>query len=470
MGSRAAAFFDLDRTLIADSSALAMVEAFSEAGLVSSFEKPLAEAGRFFYRAVGETWIGMQLTRRSIQRLAGWSVEDVSGAARLSVAKLPVYEEARALIDRHHADGHLVVIATSTGRELVEPVAEALGADRLISSEYEKEEGRFTGRLVGQWLWGPDKAEAVRRFAEEEDIDLEESYAYSDSYYDRHLMELVGYPRPVNPDPLLRAYAVRKGWPVLAFGGGPLGALQSLELYDLLRAFGHPMLSPIRVEVEGVENIPASGGCIVAANHRSYVDPLVLGIVASRRGRKLRYLGKKEVFDAPLLGQLARATGQIRVERGTGDEKPLKLAIDAVARGEAAAIFPQGTIPRGRAFFSPKLEGKTGVVRLALATGAPVVPVAMWDTERLWPRSSRVPLVAELARRTPVHARVGEPYHLSAPGGRTNDKQLLHELTEQVMESIASLLPDDVRHPAPPEDDELRKAIPANVDPASVEL
>ncbi|HVE92962.1 MAG TPA: HAD-IB family hydrolase [Actinomycetota bacterium] len=463
--TKAAAFFDLDRTLLADSSALLMVEAFAEAGLVGPRDKTVADLTRGFYRVVGETWVGMQLTRRSIGRIAGWSVEEMRAAVRRSLDALDesVYDEARALIARHQSDGDLVCIATSTGRELVEPIAERLGADHLIASEYESDDGRFTGNLIGRWLWGPDKADAVRTFADEMGVDLEESYAYTDSWYDRHLLEMVGYPRPVNPDPLLRALAARKGWPVLTFGGGAMGAMGALELYDLFRPLAHPLLSPVAVEAEGIESIPEEGGCIIASNHRSYLDPVVLATVALRRGRKLRYLGKKEVFDAPLLGQFAKAMRQIRVERGTGDVRPLREAIDAVKRGEAAAIFPQGTIPRGRDFYSPKLEGKLGVARLALATGAPVIPVALWDTERIWPRASRVPKVQELATRRPVQARVGEPLTFKAPEGREEDREVLSGLTAEVMEAIGSLLPDDVRYPPEPSEEDIREAIPANV-------
>ncbi len=392
-------------------------------------------------------------------------MEEMRSAVRRSLEALDeaVYDEARALIARHRSDGDLVCIATSTGRELVEPIAERLGVDHLIASEYEAEDGTFTGNLIGRWLWGPDKAEAVRSFAQEMDIDLQESYAYTDSWYDRHLLEMVGYPRPVNPDPLLRALAARNGWPVLTFGGGAMGAIGALELFDLFRPLAHPLLSPVAVEAAGVENIPQEDGCIIASNHRSYLDPVVLATVALRRGRKLRYLGKKEVFDAPVLGQFAKAMRQIRVERGTGDSRPLREAIDAVKRGEAAAIFPQGTIPRGREFFSPTLEGKLGVARLALATGAPVIPVALWDTERVWPRSSRVPRVQELASRQPVHARVGEPMMLKAPEGREEDREVLAELTAEVMEAIGSLLPDEVRYPPEPSEEDIREAIPANV-------
>ena len=116
----------------------------------------------------------------------------------------------------------------------------------------------------------------------------------------------------------------------------------------------------------------------------------------ARSGRTVRFLGKKEVFDAPVVGQLATAMGGIRVDRGTGSDEPLQAAADALAGGEVVAIMPQGTIPRGPAFFDPELKGRWGAARLAAMTKAPVIPIGLWGTERVWPRSSRLPNVLNM--------------------------------------------------------------------------
>jgi putative phosphoserine phosphatase/1-acylglycerol-3-phosphate O-acyltransferase len=462
--SKRAAFFDLDRTLLGDSSGLLIMDALKERGLVSDRDQALADVGRRFFKIVGETWLGMQLTKRSLSRIAGWSRRDLREAAERSVDKLDaaVYTEARELIDGHKARGHLVCIATSTGRDIVEPLADRLGVDFLIATEYEEDaEGIFTGNMIGKWLWGPDKADAVTAFAEREDVDLDQSYAYSDSYYDRHLLEIVGNPRVVNPDAILRAYAVRKGWPVLGFKNREGPPQLGLEPYDLLRPFAHPLLSPVNVIAEGVQLIPRTGPVIVAANHRSYLDPIVLTAVGMRRGRKLRYLGKKEVFDAPVIGQGMKLLGQIRVDRGTGDATPLRQAVEALHSGEAIGIFPQGTIPRGAEFFSPKLRARTGVARLAVEADVPIVPVALWGTETVWPRSHRTPRVTELLARRPVYAKVGEPFSLKAPVD--DGSAAYHELADQVMERIVALLPADVRNPPAPTEEQIRLASPGGV-------
>jgi putative phosphoserine phosphatase/1-acylglycerol-3-phosphate O-acyltransferase len=171
-------------------------------------------------------------------------------------------------------------------------------------------------------------------------------------------------------------------------------------------------------------------------------------------------LSKKEVTDAPLVGDVVRALGQIRVERGSHDEYPVREATDALARGEAIGIFPQGTIPRGEAFFSPVLEGKTGVARLALASGAPVIPIALWGTERLWPRRSFAPDPVKLLTRHAVHVRAGRPMFFGPPEGKDNDHDAVTKITAEIMERIAELLPDDVRYPPSPSPDAIAAATP----------
>ena len=98
---------------------------------------------------------------------------------------------------------------------------------------------------------------------------------------------------------------------------------------------------------------------------------------------------KKEVFDAPVVGDFARAMGGIRVERGTGSDAPLQAALEALAAGDMVAMMPQGTIPRGREFYNPILRGRWGAARLAQESGAPVIPLGIWGTEKVWPRSSK---------------------------------------------------------------------------------
>ncbi len=113
-----------------------------------------------------------------------------------------------------------------------------------------------------------------------------------------------------------------------------------------------------RFEISGTERIPRSGPVLIASNHRSYFDVVALALVAARIGRPVRFLAKRELFDAPVVGQVARALGGIPVDRGSGSDRPLREATAALRAGEVVIILPQGTIPRGVAFFDPKLRGK----------------------------------------------------------------------------------------------------------------
>ncbi len=184
-----------------------------------------------------------------------------------------------------------------------------------------------------------------------------------------------------------------------------------LEVQELALRFARPSLYPYaRFDIDGVEHIPATGAAILVGNHRSYFDVAAMSLAIAKRGRPARFLGKKEVFDAPIVGSIAAAMGGIRVDRGTGSDEPLAAAAAALDGGEMVVMMPEGTIPRGPAFFQ-KPTGRWGAARLAAAqrragdpgrsvgdrTGvAAVEPTA----ERAEPRSRRRPSGSESVNRS----------------------------------------------------------------------
>jgi len=229
--------------------------------------------------------------------------------------------------------------------------------------------------------------------------------------------------------------------------------LGTVEPMEALLPLARPELMRFaRFDIAGTERIPKQGGCIVVANHRSYFDVLAMAVTIARTGRPVRFLGKKEVFDVPIVGQLATAIGGIRVERGSGSDEPLRAAAEAVRAGELVALMPQGTIPRGPAFFDPVLKGRWGAAKLAAMTGAPVIPVGLWGTELVWPRSSRVPHVWNVANPPLVSVRVGEPVELKH---RSPDAD-----TKRIMAAISALLPKEAREPYEPTPEELARTYP----------
>jgi putative phosphoserine phosphatase / 1-acylglycerol-3-phosphate O-acyltransferase len=451
-----AAFFDLDRTLLKGASGPFITEALIQAGLVN--ERTLAPQQALYrvFDFVGETLPSMALARAAARAAKGWPVAAMRDAGKAAAERLDsiVAPYARPIIEEHRAAGRPLVLATTTPHELIRPLAELLRFDDVVATRYAEADGVLTGALEGGFVWSQGKLAAVRAWADEHNVDLAESYAYSDSIYDAPLLSAVGHPHAVNPDPRLALFAAVRRWPVLHLDVPPgIPKVMGFEPADLLRLTSRPELMPFaRFDIEGTDKIPHGGAAIIVANHRSYFDTVALGMTIMRAGRSPRFLGKKEVFDAPVVGQLASALGGIRVDRGTGSGEPLRVAAEALEAGEAVALMPQGTIPRGEEFFEPVLKGRYGAARLAAMTRAPVIPVGLWGTEKVWPRSERVPRVWNVLRPPKVIVRVGDPVQLSYED-ETAD-------IEAIMTAIVNLLPPEARERRVPTAEELKLTKP----------
>lgn len=452
----AAAFFDLDRTILRGASAPLLTQALVEAGLVPDRHVPGERLLYRFYEVVGETLVGMALARQAATLFAGLDRRLVRAAAERAAEAMVahVMPYARVLIDEHRDEGRRVVLATTTPHDLVEPFAARLGIDDVIATRYAERDGRYTGGLDGVFVWARGKLAAVRAWAERNGVSLADSWAYSDSVFDVPLLSAVGHPTAVNPDPRLLVVAALRRWPVRWLDVPPgVPKLAGVEPFDLVRLLARPELFPYaRFDIAGVERIPREGPAIVVANHRSYFDTVAVGVTVARAGRPVRFLGKREVFDAPVVGQIARALGGIRVDRGSGSTAPLIEAERALRAGELVALMPQGTIPRGEAFFDPVLKGRPGAARLAHATRAPVIPIGLWGTEAVWPRSARVPDVTNLLHPPTVLVRVGAPVKL---GYRSVTAD-----TDRIMRAIMDLLPPESRVRRIPTPEELARTYP----------
>jgi len=458
MPAQAAAIFDLDRTLITSSSATVFRRHLAAHGLGDGRDLPLVDVFTRFYEQFGETWLLMQPARLSSRAANGWSVATVEEAMRDAADELAgmLLPGAAKAMAEHRDAGRRLVVATTSPHVFVEPFADAVGFDDVIATQWERtgDGERFTGRMTGPFVWGRSKADAVRLWADDHGVDLAASWAYSDSYFDAPLLASVGHPVVVNPDAQLRVTATLRGWPVTHFDrSSGVAKIGGRELQEWGRPFVRPeILAPnARIEFEGIEHIPSSGPAIVVFNHRSYFDPTVMALVIAKAGRNVRGLGKKEVFDVPIVGRLMKASGGIRVDRGTGSDEPLEAAIAAIEAGELLMIAPEGTIPRGPAFFDPVLKGRWGAARIAAATRAPVIPVGLWGTEKVWPRSSRLPRFS-LTDRPLVTAVVGPPVELAY---RSPDAD-----TKKIMKAISALLPPEARKRRTPTPEELALTYP----------
>ncbi len=455
-----AAIFDLDRTLLGGASGPVISKALRQVGLMS--DRHIPGEGLMFkvFNAVGENRPSMMLTRQAARVAGGWPRAKAQEAGELAADELiaSVQPYARVLIEEHRAEGRLIAIATTTPYDMVKPFAERLGIDHVIATRYGIDGDVYDGTIDGHFVWGKGKLAAVNEWAARHAVDLAHSWAYSDSFYDSALLGEVGHPVVVNPDPRMRVMAVARRWPTIYLDVPPgVPKLGGIEPQKAIMPFARPeLVLYAKLDIDGTENIPSDGPGIICGNHRSYYDPLAVGFALAREGRPVRFLGKKEVFDAPIVGDMARAMGGIRVERGTGSDEPLKEAAAALEAGELVAIMPEGTIPRGLAFFDPELKGRWGAARLAAMTKAPVIPMGIWGTEKVWPRNAKLPNFLNVTSPPAVRIRVGPPVEL------TYDDP--DEDTRRIMAAIVDLLPPEARERHEPTREELVATLPSSYD------
>jgi HAD superfamily hydrolase (TIGR01490 family) len=238
-----AAFFDLDKTVIARASIVAFGGPLRRRGLVNRRTVARAIFGQLLFLWFGADEDKMQKIRESMLEVsAGWDRDEVRSIVEETLAEVIeplIYSEAQALISAHRAKGDRIYLVSSAPAEIVEPLASMLGVDGAIASQAEvDDEGRYTGK-ISFYAQGPGKAEAILALAASHHIDLDESSAYSDSATDIPMLEVVGHPVVVNPDRALAKEAKERGWEVLSF------------------------TSPVRLRDRAAVRLPAMTGAVV---------------------------------------------------------------------------------------------------------------------------------------------------------------------------------------------------------------
>ena len=216
--------------------------------------------------------------------------------------------------------------------------------------------------------------------------------------------------------------------------GKPLGTNFAFKL-------GTKVLIPLfrltmKRDWRGAEKLPKTGRVIVASNHLSYLDVLVLTDFLFTNGRAPRYLGKAGVFRVPIIGKIILAAGQIPVERETDDaKKAVDHAKILLEKGHLLGVYPEGTLTRDENLWP--MIAKTGCARLALATDTAVIPIAQWGSQKILPRyTNRIFL---FPRKT-IQIRVGDPVDLSPWKGKHEDPQALIEATAAIMKALTVMI------------------------------
>jgi 1-acyl-sn-glycerol-3-phosphate acyltransferase len=216
--------------------------------------------------------------------------------------------------------------------------------------------------------------------------------------------------------------------------------------FTFIEAICRPLLVVlVKRDWRGKENVPREGGVIVVANHYSFFDPISVGHFLVAAGRTPRFLAKAGVFKQPTLGKLFRAAGQIPVYRESRDAAlAFKDALAAVERGETIIVYPEGTMTKDPDLWP--MAGKTGAARIALRTGAPVLPIAQWGAQEVFASYSKKP---DFFPRKTLKVTAGKPIDVRAQFGPEVTSEALRNATEHIMDVITGMLAE-IRGEQPP--------------------
>jgi putative phosphoserine phosphatase/1-acylglycerol-3-phosphate O-acyltransferase len=431
-GSHIGAFFDLDRTLVAGFSAAAFVRELVRTKRIdlTAMLQGVAATARFQLGGVGFSGF----VAGTVGALTGMPEHElVEMGERLFTRELAaaVYPESRALVQAHQKKGHTVAVVSSALRYQIEPLARDLGIEHVMCTHLEVgADGLLTGNVVHPACYGVGKAVAARDFSAARDIALAQSFFYTDSDEDLPLLDIVGRPRPINPNRGLRAIAAKRGWPArrftsrgtptqgelirtaLAVGSAVPAFLLSLPAALLARSWQPGInlavstwgeigtaLAGIDLHVRGEQYLWSHRPAVFIFNHQSAVEMLLL---CKLLRRDFVGIAKQELRRNLLVGPMFAAGGAIFIDRFNHDQavKALEPAIDALRRGLSIVIAPEGTRSP-----TPRLgRFKKGAFHLAMAAKAPLVPIVFKNTLDVLPKHGIVlrPATVEVVVHKPI--------------------------------------------------------------------
>jgi putative phosphoserine phosphatase/1-acylglycerol-3-phosphate O-acyltransferase len=416
-GPKVGAFFDLDQTLLAGFSAPAFFRERFVSGRMAPREIAEGLLGTLSF-ALGRTgFSGMMSAATAAYRgLAESVLEELGEEVFRKHLATQIYPESRALVSAHQAMGHTVSIVSSATRYQAAPLARDMGIRHLLCTRLAVERGIFTGEVVRPTCWGEGKVLAARELAARHDLDLEQSYFYTDSHEDLPLLEAVGRPRPLNPSRRLAQIAKERRWPVRRFtsrgrhGTGDLvrtglvyaslvpslwaglaAGLVNRSRREAINVAGSlwgdlaTSLAGIDLRVEGEQHLWSQRPAVFIFNHQSGLDAVLMMKLVRR---DLTGVGKRELRRNPIFGPLFGAAGIVFVDRSDTKRaiEALRPAVDALREGRSLVIAPEGTrspTPRPGRF-------KKGAFHMAMQAGVPIVPVVFRNVLDALPRDAFV--------------------------------------------------------------------------------
>lgn len=417
-GSHIGALFDFDGTIIAGYSATAMLWEKIKRREMSA-EELVETANVMAQYSMGN--MGFSGLMSSASKLMKGVSEDSyfefgEELYEKHIAR-KVYPESRALIEAHIAKGHTVAIVSSATIYQIEPTARDLNIEHVLCSQYEVENGEFTGEIIRPLCFGEGKVMAAEKLAKEMKLDLNKSYFYSDSYDDIELLEHVGKPRPLNPNSKLTEVAKERGWPLQKFDsrgqGKPVdylrtiyatgsligSAVASLPIWALTGSQREAMnfstglfgdfataLTGCELDVHGEGNLWNARPCIFVFNHQSKADVMIL---AKLIRKDMGGVGKKEIRDTPIIGKLMELAGTVFIDRANAKSaiKAMEPLIEAIEVDRKSIVIS----PEGTRTLSPKLGPfKKGAFHMAMQAGVPIVPVVIHNAGDVAPKNEFV--------------------------------------------------------------------------------
>lgn len=434
-GPAVIAAFDFDGTLIGGYSGNMLFQERRKRKDVSRQE--MTESIGVMFKTMVKLVEANEMVARAFARWEGKSeaeMEELSSHIYEHAIQDSIFPEMREILEAHRKAGHTLVVATSASRYQVEPAVKALEIENLLCTELEVKEGKLTGKLAGENLFGSGKAAAISQFVEERGGSLAETYFYADGSEEVGLMKRVGHPRPVNPGSKLLNAAKSNKWPVLKLSSRgsskPVHFLRNLAGMATIgpilqtgiavgaitrdkRAFANTVMptwinnnmrmAGVKMRVSGRKNLWSRRPAVFIFNHRNYFDGMIAAALV-----KTDYaaIAREEMGDNAVGKLVQKIMPTILIKRGTGNKseavRALQPVVDAMNNeGYSVMLSPEGTRTKG----NPNSVGpfKKGAFHMAMAAGVPVVPIVIRNALDIASRSGAMrPGTVDVAVLPPV--------------------------------------------------------------------